>query len=96
MAGARLGTYKTMLTKWDHREVQWFDSLEQIWDSIKNYSPRDIMAGQKEELAKQLDLPMNALDPDQSQFFKHHYRSNWHNQGVMIREIDVIRRQEGW
>jgi hypothetical protein len=96
MAGARLGTYKTMLTKWDHREVQWFDSLEQIWNSVKNYSPGDIVAGQEEELAKQLDLPMNALAPDQSQFFKHHYRSNWHNQGVMIREIDVIRRQEGW
>jgi hypothetical protein len=27
---------------------------------------------------------------------KHHYRSGWHNQGVMIREIDVIRKQEGW
>jgi hypothetical protein len=25
-----------------------------------------------------------------------HYRSNWHNQGVMVREIDIIRKQEGW
>jgi hypothetical protein len=32
----------------------------------------------------------------ESAFFKQHYRSNWHNQGVMVREIDVIRTQEGW
>jgi hypothetical protein len=39
---------------------------------------------------------MSVMMPEQSQFFKHHYRSNWHNQGVMTREIDVIRQQEGW
>jgi hypothetical protein len=36
------------------------------------------------------------LNQQQSEFFKHHYRGNWHNQGVMVREIDVIRKQEGW
>jgi hypothetical protein len=36
------------------------------------------------------------LDENASKFFKRHYHSNWHNQGVMVREIDVIRRQEGW
>jgi hypothetical protein len=36
------------------------------------------------------------LTVEASEFFKRHYRSNWHNQGVMIREIDVIRAQEGW
>jgi hypothetical protein len=41
-------------------------------------------------------LPMNVLTPDQSKFFKHHYRSNWHNKNIMTREIDVIRAQEGW
>jgi len=35
-------------------------------------------------------------DPAQSKFFKHHYRSNWHNKGIMVREIDVIREIEGW
>jgi hypothetical protein len=24
------------------------------------------------------------------------HRSNWHKQGVMVQEIDVIHRQEGW
>ena len=49
-----------------------------------------------EDLATQLDLPMlNILGPE-SEFFKRHYRSNWHNLGVMVREMDVIRSQEGW
>jgi len=96
IAGARQGTYMTMLTDWDYREVQWFDSLSVIWDEIKDADPRTVIDRYQEELSRQLDLPMNQLDTDQSRFFKHHYRSNWHNQGVMIREIDVIRRQEGW
>jgi hypothetical protein len=49
-----------------------------------------------EDLARQLGLPMNIYTPVQSKFFKHHYRSNWHNQTIMTREIDVIRSQEGW
>jgi hypothetical protein len=49
-----------------------------------------------EDLVSQLDLPINHIGELESRFFKHHYRSNWHNQGVMVREIDVIRRQEGW
>lgn len=96
IAGARMGTFKTMLTKWDYREVQWFDSLEEIWNGIKNYSVMDVVAGHEQDLATQLDLPMCVLDAHQSRFFKHHYRSNWSNRGVMIREIDVIRQQEGW
>lgn len=27
---------------------------------------------------------------------KQHYRSNCHNQDVMVREIDMIRSQKGW
>jgi hypothetical protein len=49
-----------------------------------------------EDLDQQLDLPMAMLEAEPSKFFKHHYRSNWHNQGIMTREIDVIRAQEGW
>jgi hypothetical protein len=39
---------------------------------------------------------MLVLEGEQSAFFKKHYRSNWHNLGVMVREIDIIRAQEGW
>jgi len=50
----------------------------------------------QDPLSTQLDLPMAFMPPFQSAFFKDHYRSNWHNRGVMTREIDVIRQQEGW
>jgi len=96
IAGARMGTYKTMLTDWDFRGVQSFDVLEQLWESIKSVDPGELIVRYQEQLQTQLDLPMNILLPAESKFFKHHYRSNWHNQGVMIREIDVIRYQEGW
>jgi hypothetical protein len=96
IAGARMGTYRTMLSDWDYREVQWFDALEAIWAEIKDQDPAEIIQRYQEPLKTQLDLPMAVLMPDQSSFFKHHYRSNWHNLGVMTREIDVIRKQEGW
>lgn len=96
IAGARQGTYMTMLTEWDHRLVQSFDALGEIWATVKDTDP-ELMANRlAEELHTQLDLPMMSLFPEQSKFFKHHYRSNWHNCGAMVREIDVIRQQEGW
>jgi hypothetical protein len=96
MAGARQGTYMTMLTNWDHTLVQNFDALAEIWDTVKDSQPRMLSNQLGPELGTQLDLPMAILEADQSAFFKYHYRSNWHNQGVMTREIDVIRKQEGW
>lgn len=96
VAGARMGTYKTMLTDWDYREVQWFDALEELWAEIRSTDPAEIIQHFQEPLKTQLDLPMSVLIPAQSAFFKHHYRSNWSNRGVMTREIDVIRNQEGW
>ena len=96
IAGARQGTYMTMLTGWDHKQVQWFDALAELWKTVKNDQPRLLSNRLAEELGTQLDLPMAILEHNQSAFFKKHYRSNWHNQGIMVREIDVIRQQEGW
>jgi hypothetical protein len=96
IAGARQGTYMTMLTNWDHTRVQDFDSLAELWDTVKDSQPRILANRLGPELGTQLDLPMAILESEQSAFFKHHYRSNWHNQGIMVREIDVIRKQEGW
>ena len=96
IAGARQGTYMTMLTGWNHREVQNFDSLAELWLTVADSQPRLLSNRLAEDLHQQLDLPMAILEAEQSAFFKHHYRSNWHNQGVMVREIDVIRKQEGW
>ena len=78
------------------RVVQDFAQLEKLWETVKDTNP-EILAGRvAEDLATQLDLPMNTILGPESAFFKQHYRSNWHNQGVMTREMDVIRRQEGW
>jgi hypothetical protein len=96
IAGSRMGTYMTMLTEWDHCQVQDFGALEQLWQTISTSDP-ELLAGRiADDLVTQLDLPINMIGEKESKFFKHHYRSNWHNQGIMMREIDVIRRQEGW
>lgn len=96
IAGARQGTYMTMLTEWDHTQVQWFDALAELWETIKDGDPRILAGRLAEDLNVQLGLTMLVYEGEQSAFFKKHYRSNWHNSGIMIREIDVIRKQEGW
>jgi hypothetical protein len=96
IAGARQGTYMTMLTNWDYRLVQNFDALGDLWLTVRDSEPRMLSNRLGVELGTQLDLPMSVFEAEQSRFFKQHYRSNWHNQGVMIREIDVIRKQEKW
>jgi hypothetical protein len=96
MAGSRQGTYMTMLTNWDHRQVQDFDALADLWNTVESSDPRILAGRVAEDLHTQLGLPMITMEAPQSKFFKQHYRSNWHNQGPMVREIDVIRRQEGW
>jgi hypothetical protein len=63
---------------------------------LKNDEPRIIANRIATDLHTQLDLPMLIVESEQSAFFKQHYRSNWHNRGIMTREIDVIRDQEGW
>ena len=97
IAGSRMGTYMTMITpQWDHRVVQDFAELEKLWDTVKDSDP-ELLAGRvAEDLTTQLDLPVNMMQENESAFFKQHYRSNWHNRGVMTREMDVIRQQEGW
>jgi hypothetical protein len=96
IAGARMGTYQTMLTDWDYREVQSFDALKELWKPLSKSNPEDISEQYAGSLQQQLDLPMISMEASHSRFFKHHYRSNWSNQGIMVREIDVIRQQEGW
>lgn len=96
IAGSRQATYMTMLTAWDHTQVQDFDALAELWKTVQDHDPETVAGRVSEDLVTQLDLPITFLDATASTFFKHHYRSTWHNQGIMIREIDVIRRQEGW
>lgn len=95
--GARYGTWLTMLTDWDYNQVQWFDNLHELY--TENTQGQDIQQQidrYGDALSAQLGLPVIKMSADNSQFFKHHFNSGWHNQGIMIREIDVIRQVEGW
>ena len=83
--GARLGTYLTMLTDWRYQQVQDFSQLESIWHTYKNEDV-DHCRGLGDMLRTRLGLTIVDMDPAESQFFKHHYKSNFQNKGPMIRE----------
>mgnify|MGYP003343292666 CR=1 FL=1 len=94
--GARLGTYMTMLTDWDAKNVQWFDNFEKLWLHEQNVSPQDGADEIGDHLKYKLGLPICTLSPEQSIFFKRHYNSDKHNLGPLVKEMDVIRKIEGW
>jgi len=90
--GARLGTYMTMLTDWDYNKVQDFDTFVELWET----SAKNINEEIGEALQNKLGLPMSVLSAEQSKFFKRHYNTSRHNLGPLVKEIDVIRKLEGW
>lgn len=94
--GARLGTYMTMLTEWDHSNVQWFDNYIEMWDQYKDKDPNIELSIIGDILNDKLGLPMCILDPTQSKFFKRHYGADKYNRGPLVKEMDVIRQIEGW
>jgi len=94
--GARLGTWYTMLTDWDHTNVQWFDNYLILWEEHKNKNPEIAAEIVGDILLDKLGLPMCILSAEQSKFFKRHYNADKHNLGPLITEMDVIRRIEGW
>ena len=94
--GARMGTHMTMLTDWDHVNVQWFDNYIEMWEQVKNKDPLVLSETYGIELNTKLGLPMCALDSEQSKFFKRHYKADFHNLDPLVTEMDVIRRIEGW
>ena len=84
--GARLGTWMTMLNKeWDHRQVQDFDALAELWKEFENDTP-DHCTSMGNQLRQKLSLPIVDMDTEESKFFKHHYKSVFKNRGVMERE----------
>ena len=96
MYGARLGTYYLMLKKdWDHTLVRDFKYLDELWlEHIYNTDEDNIRLG--EILKYELGLDIVELNKEQSKFFKNYVSQKWYNRGVMVKEIDVIREQEGW
>ena len=96
MYGARLGTFMIMLEGWDHRYVQDFDVLEKLWESFSSEDPAEGCKNIEDALTKRLGLPIVTYTPEQSKFFKHHYSTGQRNSEIMMTEIDVIRKIEGW
>ena len=94
--GARLGTYMTMLTEWDHTNVQWFDNYIVLWEEQEHRDPEREATLIGAALNDKLGLPMCTLSGEQSKFFKRHYNADKHNLGPLVTEMDVIRRIEGW
>ena len=87
IAGSRAGTVRTMLTDWDHEQVQWFDKLQELWDT--EYKDIDVYSKVEEwgrQLKTKLGMPITLLSAEDSKFFKHHYKSNFQNKGPMYRE----------
>ena len=94
--GARLGTHMTMLTDWDYRDVADFDNYPALWEKYNRNDPALSSGFIGEELEDKLGLPMCTLDAEQSTFFKRHYNADKYNQGPLVKEMDVIRKIEGW
>lgn len=93
--GARVGTYMTMLTDYDPNDVQWFDNFNTLWDKYKNDDPLQKSEELSESLNFKLGLPTCILSKGQSEFFKRHQPLH-RNMGTLVKEIDVIRKLEGW
>jgi hypothetical protein len=95
--GSRLGTFMTMLTEWDHTNVQWFDNYPKLWDEYcEGKNPKHLAEEAGIQLENKLGLPICTLTPEQSKFFKRHYNADKYNRGLLVKEMDVIREIEGW
>lgn len=84
--GSRIGTYLTMLTDWDYRDVQDFGKLADIWEQYKDDNLTEELAEIGFTLRTRLELPIVDMNAEQSRFFKHHYNSQFKNKGIMTRE----------
>jgi hypothetical protein len=90
-----MGTYYLMLEEWDYREVQDFDCLDQLWQKHQN-DDEHVAVKLALDLNKHLGLGVVDLNSEQSRFFKDYLQRGWKNRGIMVKEIDVIRQEEGW
>jgi len=87
IAGARQGTYNTMLSDWDYTEVQDFAKLKSYWDNtVHKFEINDFVHLFADDLKNRLGLPIVDMTAEQSKFFKHHYKSQFKNKGIMVKE----------
>lgn len=72
IAGARQGTYMTMLTNWDHNQIKDNNALIELWKTVSSVEPEVVINRVAEDLHNELDLPVCMLAPVESAFFKYH------------------------
>lgn len=95
--GSQYGTYMTMLTDWDHTNVQWFGNYPELYEDFMSTKYNDeFLYEMSEALINKLGLPICELNAKQSKFFKRHYNADKYNRGPLVKEMDVIRKIEGW
>jgi hypothetical protein len=56
-----------------------------LWNSFEKDGP-DQCRGVGDALRRRLGLPIVDMDPEESRFFKYHYKSMFKNLGPMVRE----------
>ena len=95
MHGARCGTHYLMLRDWDYIGVRDFEHLDALWELHKN-DDEGVYTTITHELKQYLGLDLVELDAPSSAFFKRCLHSKWFNRDIMLRELDVIRAEEGW
>lgn len=94
--GARTGTHYMMLNEsWDHTDVRDFKRLEDLWALHQN-DDENVARTMARELNNWLGTKIVELEAEQSAFFKDYIQKGWRNRGPMVKEIDVIRQEEGW
>lgn len=93
--GARLGTHYLMLREWDYVEVRDFNKLDELWEMHKG-DGEEVCGEVAAELNRHLGLDIVEVDGPQSRFFKDYISRGWYNRDPMLKEIDVIRQEEGW
>jgi hypothetical protein len=93
--GARTGTHYLMFRDWDHTAVRDFGMLDELWEKHQ-HDDEKIAAELGEELNRRLGLDIVELSPATSSFFKNRIAKRSNNLGIMVDEMSVIRREEGW
>ena len=88
--GARMGTYKVMLNKWDHTQVQWFGNLKDLWDSelATLDNPDELAEDIRQELNQHIEFGLVEYDGYQSRFWKDVYLQTYVPKTVMTTEED--------
>jgi hypothetical protein len=74
----------------------WFDNFPKLWEDYCDREPYDLAEEYGSIIKAKLGLPICTLGPEQSKFFKRHYLADKHNLGPLVREMDIIRKIEGW